>query len=215
MKKIIFNLTFMSVIFVLFFLSVILSGCESSNEKDDKDTAKIKKEQKEEIKNLPDWFLNPPIADDIIYATGYAKKKSMQLALDSATDWARQEISRIIQTKVSTMTKQFLEEAGVDNNSQLTEFSSVVSKSIASNTLSGSKIKERYVKQIGDKIAAYVLVEVTIKDLNAAIDAMAKENAADYSRLKANKAFDDLKNELKDLNSSKDFENPKQPDYEE
>ncbi len=198
--------------FILMFVTGILVSCESSSDK--KETS-AQKEQKQEITKLPDWFLNPPISDDTLYAAGYAKKKSMQLALDSAADWARQEITRVIQTKVSTMTKQFLEEAGVDNNTQLTDFSSVVSKSIASNVLSGSKIKEREVRQIGDRIAAYVLVQVKLSDMQAAIDAMAKENAAEYSKLNANKSFNDLSNELKTLNNSKDFEKPQQPDYQE
>jgi|GEM_PF-1188697 len=200
------------ILIIALFIFTQMIGCKSDGDteedKDDKVTTK------DEMADLPSWFLNPPIEDDAIYATGYAKSSSMQHAIDKATDWARQEIARVVRIQISTMTKQFLEEAGVDNETQLTEYSSAVSKSIAKESISGSKTIERHLKSLDSKtFAVYVLVKISLKDMSGIIKDVLKANANEYAKLRANKGFEELNEELEKLNSD-DYEKPNKPDYE-
>lgn len=152
--------------------------------------------------DYPDWFLNPPSAEDALYAIGVARKDNPQLALDTATARARNEIARIVRVKVSTMTKDFMEEAGVSGESKSTEFTQVVSKQIADNTLSGSTRDKVHVDKTTDPDTFYVLVKLNLADMSGSIEQIMRDNAAAYARLQAKKGFDELEKELKKLNSS-------------
>ena len=52
----------------------------------------------------------PPKSADAIYAVGYAKKSKMQLAMTIARTRATDELSRVLGSKVTNMTKDFIEE---------------------------------------------------------------------------------------------------------
>jgi hypothetical protein len=152
--------------------------------------------------NYPEWFLNQPTAEDAIYAVGVAKKQNPQLARDTAAARARSEVARVIKVKVSTMTKDFLEEAGVDDVTQSTEFTQVVTKQLSDNVISGSKIEKVHVDDTTDPDTFYCLVKLSLADMGGAIDEIVRANSAAYAKLQANRAFDDLASELKDLNSN-------------
>lgn len=167
-----------------------------------KDDKKVEENKNENGTGYPEWFLNQPKAEGVIYAVGVAKKQNPQLARDTAIARARSEIARVIQVKVSTMTKDFLEEAGAGDNAQSTEFTQIVSKQIADNVISGSQVEKVQVDTSTTPNTFYVLVRLDLKDMAGAIDQIIKSNAAAYSKLSANKAFEELSKELKDMKSS-------------
>ena len=146
---------------------------------------------------IPKWFLNPPKEDRVIYATGYAMKKNPQMAIISAGDNARSEISRVIQVKVTTMTNDFLEDVGVNNERQSSEFSEVVSKSIASNTLYFSKIEKQKAFKKGDKYIVYALIRLDLDEMTKAVDNSLKNFSNEYNELNAGKGLEDLADEIK------------------
>jgi hypothetical protein len=199
------GLLFLSV----FILITALSGCGNTADTKEKDSKKAKAENKEDTaNNYPDWFLNQPKSDDAVYAVGIAKKQNQQLAIETATARARNEIARVVKISVSTMTRDFLEESGVSDKSQAAEFTQVVSKQITDNVLSGSQRDKIFIDKTTEPNTYYVLVKLDLKSMSGAIDELVKANAAAYSKLQANKAFDDLAKELKELRSSK-VESPK------
>ncbi len=213
-KKISLNWILKKLILSSFIILMLgtLTACETTD----------KKGKKKKNMDIPEWFLNPPVSKEALYATGYKKSKSLQLARDGAVDFARQELARIIGVKVSTMIKQFLEEAGVDNTTQLTEYSSIVSKSLASNVLVGSTTKEielvkELVEENGKEIEVfkcYALVELTLDNLNKMVDDAIKENESDYAKLKADKAIEELEDNTK-IKDTENIDKPEQPKYEE
>jgi len=212
MKEIVKKLSVFVTFAILFGL---LASCGGSG--DTKENNKSKKKRAD----VPSWFLAPPTAEDAIYAVGYAKKENLQLAVDTAKNRARDEISRVIGVKVSNMIKDFLEEAGVSGNSVATEFTSSVSKSVSSNFLSGSKLDQQDLYELDndgdgntDAYEAFALMKVSLKDMSSKIDEVMKNNAAAYAKLQANKAFDDLAKELKDLNGNDASLKPVVPETE-
>ncbi|MCK4795919.1 MAG: LPP20 family lipoprotein [Spirochaetes bacterium] len=204
MKKIL-NI-FLLVVMVVF-MSIAIIGCEGGADVEEK------KASSDSGSDYPDWFLNQPSAEDAIYAVGVAKKQNPQLAKDTAAARARNEIARVIKVKVSTMTKDFLEEAGVDDVTQSTEFTQVVSKQISDNTISGSKIDTIHVDKTTDPDTFYVLIKLSLSDMGGAIDEIVKANSAAYAKLQASRSFDDLAKELKELDSGA-YETPVTPSVE-
>lgn len=210
MKELLRKLFLLSLMAVMAFSMV---SCGSSDDPVDPE------EDDEEIErprgNYPEWFLDPPNASDTLYAIGIAEKQTLQLALDTATARARNEIARIVKVKVSTMTKDFLEEAGVTGESVSTEFTQVVSKQVSDNTLTGTMRDKTFVDDSDpERSTVFVMVRLSLADMSGAIEEVMKNNAAAYARLQANKGFEDLENELKKLDSDDYSDKPIIVDYD-
>jgi len=97
----------------------------------------------------PAWVNTPPTAVDAIYAVGAANVGANPvLARNKAADAARQELGRIIQTKVKSLLDNFMQEHQefINNQGTITseEFTRSVSRSVSQATLAGSQIVEFY-----------------------------------------------------------------------
>lgn len=186
-------------------------GDEREDEKEEKEESN--KSNRRKRMDVPSWFMDPPSAEDALYAVGYAKKNNLQMANTTSANRARDELSRQIGVKVTNMVKDFLEEAGTSDQSETIEFSQSVSKSITENFIAGSKVKEREVYEFEDgSIEVFTLVTVSLTDMGARIDEIMKDKAQAYARLQANKGFDELKKELKELNGEDPDLKPREGD---
>ena len=149
----------------------------------------------------PDFFLSPPVSNDLFYGVGTAKKQNPSLAKKTATARARDEIAQTVEVKVNNMLKDFMQESGVGESAQALEFTESVSKQVSSQVLSGSKIINTEVAKDG---TFYVLVEYS---LSAAVDASideARKQEALYNEFKARQGFEALENELKSMDTKKE-----------
>ena len=154
--------------------------------------------------DLPTWYAVPPTSPDAIYAVGYAKKAKLQLAQTIAASRARDELSRVLGTKVTNMTMDFIEEGttgtGADEIGDATEFSQSVSKQLTDNMLSGSQIDQQEFYELEDgNFEVFVLVRLGLADFGAKVDQVMKANAAAFAKLQATKALDDLSAEIASL----------------
>jgi hypothetical protein len=199
-----------NILALLVLFIFIFTGCESDSDvRDNRQSNSDKNVSGTSAESdYPEWFLNQPKSEDSVYGVGIAKKQNPQLAIDTATARARNEIARVIKLKVSTMTKDFLQESGAGEKAQSTEFTQVVSKQIADNVISGTQREKVFVDKTTEPNTFYVLVKLDLKDMSSAIDDVVKTNSSSYSKLQANKAFEELAKELKELKSS-NFETPK------
>ena len=119
---------------------LMVSGCGSSNPPVRSGSTEAPAKQDYSTSGYPDFFLNPPTAEDAFYGVGTAKKQNPSLAKKTATARARDEIAQAVNVKVSTMLKDFMQESGVGENAQALEFTESVSKQVASQALAGSTI---------------------------------------------------------------------------
>ncbi|MBP5706411.1 MAG: LPP20 family lipoprotein [Spirochaetales bacterium] len=154
--------------------------------------------------DLPTWYAVPPTSADAIYAVGYAKKAKLQLAQTIAASRARDELSRVLGTKVTNMTKDFIEEGttgtGKDEIGDATEFSQSVSKQLTDNMLSGSTIDQQEFYELDDgNYEVFVLIKLGLADFGAKVDQVMKANAAAFAKLQATKALDELSAEIANL----------------
>ena len=144
----------------------------------------------------PNWFMNPPTSGDVIYAVGAAKKQNPSLALNTATQRARDEIARTVSLKVENMMKDFMQESGAGDNAQALEFTESVSKQVADVSLSGSV---RTKTATGKDGTIYVLVEYSLDGLRQSALTEAKKQEALYNEFKSIKGFDDLEEAIRGL----------------
>jgi len=157
---------------------------------------------KADMNEIPDWYLNPNQSEDAIYEAGDAAKHSMALAKEAADARARDAISRTIEIKVSSMFKNFMQESGVGQEAEALEFTSSVSKQVSNNVLKGCKITKREMKREGELYHCYSLAKYDLNSLiNQTKDAAQRQKAL-YNEAKANMAFDELENEIDNMDNS-------------
>lgn len=156
---------------------------------------------KAKMSDIPEWYLNPPMAEDAIYEAGDAAKQSMGLAKEAADARARDAIARAIEVKVSNMLKNFMQESGIGEEAEALEFTSSVSKQVANTVLRGARIVKREMKTEGSMYHAYSLAEYNLNSLIQETVNEARKAKALYNEAKANLSFDELENEIQKLES--------------
>jgi hypothetical protein len=112
--------------------------------------------------NMPDFVLNPPVQDDVLYGIGSAKQASDQMSITMADSRARQSISFQIRTNVQAMITDYARQSGTQDNNVALEFAEVVGRQLVNAELSGAKVIKREKMKDGtfwvlmsyDKIAA-------------------------------------------------------------
>ena len=170
-----------AVLFLVVIASVLLAvSCASKDSVDTKD--------------MPDWFLNVPVAEDAYYASGMYKSQNPQMAITAATSQARDEIARQVNLQVSNAVKSYAQEAGVDGDSQVINFIETVSKQIADTTLSGSKVIEKHMSKDGTVYVLVMYEKSALKD--SALSEFQRNESAAFAEFKASEAMKWLDNEL-------------------
>lgn len=146
----------------------------------------------------PKGFEKLPDDPNYLYTRAMAKSKSRQHALNIARNEGRVEIARQLESKIMAMFKTFIEETGGSADSELLQTTSDVSKSVVSKTLYGCKPAKEEVKEEDEGVySAYVLMEMSIGEANAALMEKIKARERMYTRFRASQAFNELSDEVK------------------
>jgi hypothetical protein len=98
-------------------------------------------------KDLPDFVLNPPQDEDMIYGTGAAKFSTAQASTQFADNRARVAIAQSIGTLVRNRMVDL--QQGSEGDPAMQNFSSSISESLAKANLSGTQIVKREVTPDG------------------------------------------------------------------
>ena len=155
--------------------------------------------------DVPNWFMMTPEPDDeyAVYATGEATSRKMNIAMQKATQQARANLGQSIKAKVQSLIESMVEEAGMGENVQITEFYSEASKSVSNETLSGAIVIKKYPYQTSSGgYRVYVLMGLKKAPFdNAASQAIVskvKENQEEamYATFKKTQAFNRLEDAL-------------------
>ena len=178
-----------------FLLSIlILCGCGGP-----KTTNLAPRPTEEIIKTIPDWFLEPPTDPEHLFAAASATSRDMQLAVQKATNTAQSDLAQQLGTRLGNLTKQFQEETGLAEDSELlTQFSSAT-KGVTDETLVGARMDQREFFPEKGIYRAYVLMSLPIGAANQLLMDKIRANQALYTRFRATQAFEELDSELKAL----------------
>ena len=155
--------------------------------------------------DVPNWFMMTPEPDDeyAVYATGEATSRKMNIAMQKSTQVARANLGQSINAKVQSLVESMVEEAGMGDNTQITEFFSEASKSVSNETLSGAIVIKKYPYQTSSGgYRVYVLMglkrEPFDNSVGKAIVSKVKENQEEamYATFKKTQAFNRLEDAL-------------------
>jgi hypothetical protein len=169
----------------LMLLAALAAGCASG-------TAL----QKASPCDIPEWYTNIPQDPNFFFAVNTATSQDMQLASDKAVVAARAEIARQTGVKISGIQKRFDQEVGISENSQLMQQFAQATKTVVSESLSGSRIKNQKPCKDGATWRSYVLVEYPIGAANQALLGQIKANDLMRTQFEATKAYKELDDEV-------------------
>jgi len=148
--------------------------------------------------DVPDWFMMTPEEDDeYIYATGEATSRKLSLAIQKASQQARMNLGQQISTKVQSLIESMTQEAGMDENTQITEFYSEAARSISNETLNGATVLKKYPYQTSSGgYRAYVLMGLKKNAFNNATVSAIKNEEAMFAEFKKTQVFQRMEEAL-------------------
>ena len=156
-------------------------------------------------RGLPSWYETPPAGDEShLFAVAVAESRDMGVAVKKAKTNARADLAQQMGTKVQNLERLFEEEVGTDAESELLEQFTSVTKVVTSETLHGIQEKEKEIQNLEDgTIRVYVQMSLPIGAANHALMAKLKANEHLYTRFRATQAFDELNDEIKAYEASR------------
>ena len=146
---------------------------------------------------LPDWFLTPPSHPSYIFAAAAMASRDMNLSIQKAETAAKTKLASQLGEKLGNVIKQFQEEAGVGEDSELLQQFRSAIKVITMQTLTGARTRQRKVVPEKGTFRSYVLMSLPIGAANKALMDKIKANQNLYIRFRATRAFDEFNKELK------------------
>ena len=134
-----------------------------------------------------------------VAAVGQGTSARMDLAKKKAVTDAQGQLAEIFNLKVQKLKKNFQEEVGSANDSEINEAFSTVTKTLTSQLLRGAipkKVKYMKNKETGQiTAAAVVAIEPNVINMSI-LDEMKAKKPKLYERFRASKAYEELKKEM-------------------
>jgi hypothetical protein len=150
----------------------------------------------ETVDALPDWYQSPPSDAEHLYGMGTGESQDMQMSINKAEQNARVQITQNIESKVSALFKQFSEETGVGAEAEYIAMATNVSKTVASEIIGGTRIKDQKIVPENGRYRAYVLMEMPIGEAAARLQSQIQANQRVYTRFRASQGYQELSEEV-------------------
>ncbi|GHV83290.1 hypothetical protein AGMMS50212_06450 [Spirochaetia bacterium] len=144
------------VLFACVLCAAILVSCASSPPGSNQKQYTAATQQKQT--GLPEWYLETPDENGIIFGVGQSKLQNQKLAMQAAESAARRSIADYLSTEVKAMLIDYARVAGQQNNPASIQLTEDVSKVLTDAKLNGSKIIKR---AQGDDGTWYALASIT------------------------------------------------------
>lgn len=148
--------------------------------------------------STPAWFLSPPSDEAYLYATATTTSRDMQLAVQKTETQARTNLAQQIESQLENITKQFQEEVGLGDDSELLQQFTSATRSVSQQTLVGSKAEQTELMREGDVYRCYVLMRLPIGKANAKLLESIQANERLLTRFRSTATFEELNASLSD-----------------
>ena len=188
----------MKKLFLILITGLIVS-CSNTNDLQksiNKQKIEQTKSNEKKVKNIPDWFVEPPQSSvDVYYFVGSGESKSVQLSMDIAVMEAQEQLASVVDTLISQRADKFVAQLGGSKELQ-TNFEEATKRVIAEVQAGGYQIKEKEFQVYNDYFTAYVLLEFTTEEVNQLFYQQLQKEALKDAKLSQTEAFKELEEEL-------------------
>ncbi len=132
---------------------------------------------------------------NMLSAEAIGTSRDSQLAVEKAKMDARVEMTQQLNAYVQALIKKFDEEVGITEDSELLGLYSKTAKVVVDQSLVGSHIKKKDVKQDGEIYKATVVMEAPLGQARRRLLEQIKASDALYTRFSNSESFKELKEE--------------------
>jgi hypothetical protein len=168
-------------------LAIALSACGGSKPRVD-------------VKDMPEWVMNPPKSKGVIYGTGIAEQGSLQLAKEAADLRAKKEIAAVMGGKVNAMLKDYLRQAAIGEPAEQNELVESVTRSLTDLELVGVEIEKReYINGKMYSLAKYSIDGGLAAELRKAANKALVSKEALLADFRAKQGFEELDRQVEKL----------------
>lgn len=185
------------ILLVIAFVGNLFVGCAGTNPNVSSSNTN------HELKDAPKWVMNP-FVKGYITELGSASKNAgndFSFQREEAMANARDNLAKQISTKTSNMFKSFKAATGSGTSATFDKSSETVSKQIASQTLSGSRVQDTWISNSGTLYILMVLDTKAVENMmEESVKTSFKNDKALYQKFFASKAQGELTSELEKLN---------------
>ncbi len=133
---------------------------------------------------------------NMLSAEATGTSRDYQIAVDKARMDARLEMTQQLNAYVQALIKKFDEEVGRTEDSELLGLYSKTSKIVVDQSLVGSHIKKKDVKQDGDIYRATVVMEAPLGQARKRLLEQIKASDEIYQRFSNSESFKELEEEI-------------------
>jgi len=161
------------------------------------------KQVENQIDDMPNWYEEPPVKDEAVYAVGTAVTPNLQLSVDIAVLSAKTTLADRVDSRLRSQLKTFKGRVGADDfDSQVTqEFEQVTRNLIADADVAGYRVNKKKIVQNGTQYRAYVLLEYTDLEAKKVLRNRLMKSRMVMGKIEATKAWDELNEAVeKELN---------------
>jgi hypothetical protein len=147
--------------------------------------------------DIPDWYLNPPDAENAVFGTGSAKMTNKNLAMQAAEARARTSIAFTLKANVQAMITDYAKEAGNVNESSSLSFVESISQQLTDAKLTGAKLYKRGIGKDGTVYVAVMLDNNVAAQIAAdQANSVLESEASQYAEFKAMNALERMQQQL-------------------
>jgi len=119
----------------------------------------------------------------------------MQLAKDKASDAARMEVAKSIETKFDGLSKRFQEEIAVSGDTELLDYFVQATKAVVSIVLTGVTTDKAEILKESGGFRVYILMKMDVASSNTALMDRLKQQDEMWTRFRASQTFQELEEE--------------------
>lgn len=175
---------------------VLLQSCATTNPEIAAEKAK-KEIAKGTVVEQPKWFKKIPKNKKILYAKGTALSGDMQISIDKATIAAKRSLADKLDSYISSKTKTFAKESGIDELSSIySELEQVTINTIKEAHIVGFKEYKSETIAFGSKYRTYYVLEYPFGKANKILMSQIKNNALLEGSVQASTAYKELEKEI-------------------
>ncbi len=170
---------------------------------EEKIVAQKKIEMNTSVEEIPEWFLEEDEQGNLLTAKATATSSDLQMSLEKAMITAKREIASKIEEIISSKTKQFLKDTGKNENSKSFDETTITSISRIDNVeLSGLKVSNKKIVNLGTKYRSYVMIVYPVGDANKILVNKINKEEELKLRLESSEAFKELEKEIANENNN-------------
>ncbi|MFP4266498.1 MAG: LPP20 family lipoprotein [Spirochaetaceae bacterium] len=136
-------------------------------------------EEEKSSSDLPDFVMNPPMAEDALFGTGSSNMSDFSLARNAAAAEARAQIASQINAQIEQAVTNYAQESGVGDETESMNFAESITRQITSEEIQGTRIAE--VAKTDDG-TVWVLVEYRRNALEGILEDAVENAKEDFVR---------------------------------